>query len=83
MGIRIFYLVADTHEIASALLNRCLANFPSEAVFLDVPVHNSSAVTLAQEFGMVEVYEFNRLYNGEDPRFDYSRIYGVSLNGIL
>ena len=83
IGIRIFYLIAETHEIASALLNRCLANFPLEAVFLDMPVHNSSAVTLAKEFGMVEVFEFNRLYKGVDPRFDYSRIYGVSLNGIL
>ncbi|RLS40431.1 MAG: hypothetical protein DWH81_07145 [Planctomycetota bacterium] len=82
-GIRILLLVADTDDIASAPLNRCLANFPSEAVFLDVPVHNSSAVTLAKEFGMVEVYQFNRLYKGVDPRFDYSRIYCVSLNGIL
>ena len=83
IGIRIFYLIAETHEIASALLHRCLADFPSEAIFLDMPLDNSSAVALGQEFGMVEVFVINRMYKGVDPRFDYSRIYGVSLNGIL
>ena len=82
-GIKILLLVADTHEIASALLHRCLADFPSEAIFLDMPLDNSSAVALGQEFGMVEVFVINRMYKGVDPRFDYSRIYGVSLNGIL
>ena len=82
-GIKILLLVADTHEIGSALLHRCLADFPSEAIFLDMPLDNSSAVALGQEFGMVEVFVINRMYKGVDPRFDYSRIYGVSLNGIL
>ena len=71
-------VIADTPDTAHRLLQTLLAGVEGEQVQLDVPEVNASALSLAQEFGLQEVFGCARMVNGSMPAADYRRIYGLS-----
>ncbi|MFA5364248.1 MAG: GNAT family N-acetyltransferase [Candidatus Bathyarchaeia archaeon] len=61
-GHKIGPLFAGTQEIATAILESLMSTVNGEAVFLDVPEPNRSAVELAQRYGMQPVFATVRMY---------------------
>ena len=47
-------------------------------LFLDVPAANDAARQLAAELGMTPVFETARMYTGEPPAVDVSKLFGVT-----
>ena len=47
-------------------------------IFLDVPGINREAVALAQDFGLVPVFETARMYTGAIPPLRLDRVFGVT-----
>jgi hypothetical protein len=47
-------------------------------IFLDVPGINRNAVALAQDLGLVPVFETARMYTGAIPPLRLERVFGVT-----
>ena len=47
-------------------------------IFLDVPAINSDAVALAQDLGLLPVFETARMYTGAIPPLQIARVFGVT-----
>jgi len=78
-GCRIGPLFADDARIARLLwVNLAAWAAPGEPVCLDVPEVNASALALAADFGMSQVFGTARMYRGAAPAFDVSRVFGVT-----
>lgn len=77
-GYKVGPLLADDAGIAARLLDALLAAVPGETVFFDVPEPNAAAVQLAQDRGMVPVFETARMYRGEAPVIALEKIWGIT-----
>ncbi|GAA5236960.1 GNAT family N-acetyltransferase [Verticiella sediminum] len=78
-GSRIGPLFADTPEIADALFRALRAAAPAGTpVYLDVPENQPQAMALAQRYGLQPQFETARMYRGDAPEVDATRIYGVT-----
>jgi hypothetical protein len=55
-----------------------LATAGGGEVFLDAPSINREAVALAQDLGLVPVFETARMYTGAIPSLRLERIFGVT-----
>jgi len=78
-GHKIGPLVADTPAVATSLYAAlCLRVPEGDAVYLDVPLPNVAAVSLAREHGMRGVFETARMYTGEAPPCELGRVFGVT-----
>ena len=78
-GHKIGPLVADSPQIASALYAALCDQVPvGDAVYLDVPVTNADALTLANEHGLRSVFETGRMYAGPAPACELGRLYGIT-----
>jgi len=78
-GWKIGPLFADTEAIAEALYVALASRAaPGEAVFLDVPEPNDSALALTQRHGMRMVFETARMYTGTAPEVPMGRLYGIT-----
>jgi GNAT superfamily N-acetyltransferase len=77
-GCKVGPLVADDRTTAEMVLSSLLASVGDGEVFLDVPGINADAVALAQELGLVPVFETARMYTGAIPPLRLERVYGVT-----
>jgi len=78
-GWKIGPLAADGLETARELLQAAGSHAtPGEAVFLDVPETNGAAKSLIAEFNLTPVFETARMYTGQNPQIDASKLFGVS-----
>jgi len=79
-GHKIGPLVADTPQIAHALYEALCARMPEgDTVYLDVPLPNADAVTLAHAQGLHSVFNTARMYaSGAPPACELQRVYGIT-----
>jgi len=77
-GRKIGPLVADDRAAAEAVLSALLADAGGGEIFLDVPGINRDAVSLAQDLGLVPVFETARMYTGAIRPLRLERIFGVT-----
>lgn len=77
-GHKIGPLVADDRATAEAVLSALLVSVGGGEIFLDVPAVNRDAVALAQDLGLVPVFETARMYTGEIPPLRLERVFGVT-----
>lgn len=77
-GYKIGPLFANKPDIARALLARLLVEAKGAPVYLDVPVDNAYAISLAEECGLSPVFETTRMYRGQAPEIPLDRVFGVT-----
>jgi hypothetical protein len=77
-GFKIGPLFADTADAARELYKACLSAAPGSSVFLDIPMKNSAAVSLADEFGATYVFECARMYYGPEPLHRLDKVFGIT-----
>ena len=78
-GHKIGPLVADDPSIASALFAALCERVPvGDTVYLDIPMPNADALTLAQAQGLHGVFETARMYAGAAPACELQRVYGIT-----
>lgn len=78
-GRKIGPLVAESPDVANALFEALCASVPAgETVYLDIPLPNADAVTLAEAHGMQSVFETARMYAGPAPACELERVYGIT-----
>ncbi len=78
-GYKIGPLFADDRHKAETLYLK-LSSYvqDDEAVYLDVPEVNPSALLMAEKFGMKKVFETARMVCGPEPEMALRKIYGVT-----
>jgi len=77
-GCKIGPLVVDDRATAEVVLSTLLASVGGGEIFLDVPSINRNAVALAQNLGLVPVFETARMYTGAIPPLRLERVFGVT-----
>jgi hypothetical protein len=77
-GFKIGPLVAVDRAAAEAVLSALLAAIGGGEIFLDVPSPNHDAIALAQDLGLVPVFETARMYTGAIPALRLERVFGVT-----
>lgn len=77
-GFKIGPLFADSGTLAEELLNALTSSKKGEMFYLDVPEVNIRAVSLAKKNNMSVVFETARMYTGEFPSIDLSKIFGIT-----
>jgi GNAT superfamily N-acetyltransferase len=78
-GHKIGPLNAERPEVASALYEALCGAVPAgDAVYLDVPLRNANAVTLARARGLRSVFETARMVAGQAPACELDRVYGIT-----
>ncbi len=78
-GHKIGPLVADDPAIASALFTELCRSVPAgDTVFLDVPLPNAHALSLANANRLQSVFETARMYAGPAPLCELQRVYGIT-----
>ncbi len=77
-GMRIGPLFADSPSIAESLLAHILDACAGVPVHLDVPERNPHAMSLAERYGMREVFGCAKMTLGTPPALPWDRIYGVT-----
>jgi hypothetical protein len=77
-GRKIGPLAADDLAAAELVLSALLASVGGGEIFLDVPSINRDAVSLAQDLGLVPVFETARMYTGAIPPLRLERVFGVT-----
>ena len=77
-GLQIGPLVADDRFTAEVVLSALLASVGGGEIFLDVSSINRDAVALAQDLGLVPVFETARMYTGAIPPLRLERVFGVT-----
>ena len=77
-GRKIGPLVADDRATAEVVLSALLSAAGGGEIFLDVPGTNRDAIALAQDLGLVPVFETARMYTGAIPPLRLERIFGVT-----
>ncbi len=77
-GHKVGPLFANTPDIAAEILESLMSTVPDEAVFLDVPEPNASAIALAQKSNMQSVFATVRMYTKQVPALPLDKIYGIT-----
>ncbi|NTU97953.1 MAG: GNAT family N-acetyltransferase [Chlorobiaceae bacterium] len=77
-GFKIGPLFADSLNIARELYRACLSTAPGRNVYLDIPMNNIAAVSLAEEFGAAFVFECARMYCGPEPLHRRDKVFGIT-----
>lgn len=78
-GFKIAPLVADSPEIAQALIQAlCAALPPGTRVMIDVPHANVAALALVRSLGMVPRFETMRMYSGRAPAVQSARLFALT-----
>src|SRR4051794_8317269 len=77
-GRKIGPLIADDRAAAELVLSSLLARAGGGEIFLDVPSINRDAVALAQDLGLMPVFETARMYTGAIRQLRLDRVFGVS-----
>ncbi len=77
-GFKIGPLFADSIDIARELYKACMSSAPGCNVYLDIPMKNTAAVSLAEEFGAEYVFECARMYYGPEPVCRLDKVFGIT-----
>lgn len=77
-GYKLGPVFAKRAAIAERLILSLMACIPGEQVQLDVPEPNQSATSLAEKFGLKEVFGCAHLYHGHTPDLPVGNIFGVT-----
>jgi GNAT superfamily N-acetyltransferase len=77
-GHKIGPLVAHDRDVAGTVLQALLAGAGGGEIFLDAPSINREAAALAQDLGLVPVFETARMYTGPIPPLRLDRVFGVT-----
>ena len=77
-GYKIGPLVADDRSAAEAVLAAMLAGAAPSEFFIDVPSVNRGAVSLAEDLGLLPVFETARMYTNAMPPLLLERVFGVT-----
>lgn len=77
-GYKIGPLFADTPDIADLIFRSLAAQAALAPLFVDPPLPNGAAVSLAERFGMTRVFETGRMYRGPIPDLPLDRIFGIT-----
>ena len=78
-GHKVAPLFADDAPCAEALLRGLAERVPAgQEVFFDVPEANPAGAALASGLGTAEVFRTLRMYRGEVPPVQLSRVFGVT-----
>lgn len=77
-GWRIGPLYALSSSIAEKIFQSLVAGIPKDTpVFLDIPMNNPAAVSLAKTFGLISVFPCMRMYTSEPPITNNSQLFGL------
>ena len=76
--VKVGPLLAETPELARHLLAALAQTIGAERIVLDVPETNAAAKAMAEALGLKPVFETARMYRGDAPDVDLSRLYGVA-----
>ena len=77
-GYKVGPLFADNADVADALFRAATSCVPNQAIFLDTPLPNSKALTLAKHHAMTPVFETARMYTGTAPDIAIDTVFGVT-----
>jgi hypothetical protein len=78
-GFKIGPLFANNAEFARTLFQALTVDVKMGLqIYLDTPAKNPDAVTIAQSYGMTEVFRTTRMYNRPEPTFPLDKWFGVS-----
>jgi GNAT superfamily N-acetyltransferase len=78
-GSRVGPLFADTPDLAGAVLDAMIASVqPGEKVSVDVPGNNPAALQMAAERSMTPEFETARMYAGEPPSMESTKVFGIT-----
>lgn len=77
-GFKIGPLFAENYDIAEQLYRACLNAVPEQKVFLDIPVANDKAVKLVQKYNTTNMFECVRMYLGQPPKYDITKVFGIT-----
>jgi len=79
VGFKVGPLFANNAELAGTLFQALTAGAPMGAqIYLDTPERNPDAVTIAQSYGMTEVFKATRMYNRQEPSLPLAKWFGVT-----
>lgn len=78
VGHKIGPLIADDFDAAAAMFDALALAKQGGEIFLDVPEPNREAQALAEERGLVPVFETARMYTGPIRPIALPRIYGIT-----
>jgi hypothetical protein len=79
VGFKIGPLFADHAESARTLFQALTTDAPMGAqIYLDTPERNPEAVSIAQSYGMREVFRTTRMYNRQEPSLPLDKWFGVT-----
>ena len=78
VGYKIGPLYAENTDVAEALYKACLNSVIDEVVSIDVPIINQEAMAMIKSYEANYIFECGRMYFGNQPSFDVSKVYGVS-----
>ncbi|MGB2500912.1 MAG: GNAT family N-acetyltransferase [Mariniblastus sp.] len=77
-GWKVGPLIADEIETANRLWTGFSKHGQGKSIFIDSPDNNPSAIHLCKSFSMTEVFGCQRMYCGQPPELDHSRIFGIT-----
>jgi hypothetical protein len=77
-GYKIGPLIADERSAAEAVLAALLAAAAPPEFFIDVPRVNPEAVSLAEDLGLLPVFETARMYTNAIPPLRLEQVFGVT-----
>lgn len=77
-GNRVGPLFAETPQAAKQLFDSLAASVAGQAIFIDVPTVNASAMQLVLSMGMKPVFTTARMYTKQAPNLPLDKIYGVT-----
>ena len=78
LGYKICPLFADNIETAKQLYESCLNTHPDETFFIDIPRNNPDALKLIEMYNAEYTFECARMYYGNPPNNDWSKVFGIT-----
>lgn len=77
---RIGPFYADNEDVAASILQGLILSAPvvPSTIHLESPKSNPSAAKLLTQFGFANTFTASRMYRGEPPKQEESKIYGLS-----
>ncbi len=77
-GFKIGPLFAENNKIAEELYKVCLKSAIGQKIYLDIPMVNQGAIDLIKKYDSKYVFECARMYFGNAPKIDMSKVYGIT-----
>lgn len=78
VGHKIGPLFADTAAVAEELLLALIAKSRADEIFIDVTDKNPAALALVNAYRLDPVFETARMYKGNPPKQELSKVFGIT-----